>query len=54
MVPIVMAGGAAPASMLPNVTSSSFELEAGTAVPVTGGTLMASLPGKTVTTFVGK
>jgi O-glycosyl hydrolase len=54
VVPITIAGGTAPASMTPNVTSANDNLKAGTAVPVTGGILMASLPSKTVTTFVGK
>jgi O-glycosyl hydrolase len=53
-VPIAIAGGAAPAMMTPNVTSATDNLKAGTAVPVTGGSFMASLPSKTVTTFVGK
>jgi glucuronoarabinoxylan endo-1,4-beta-xylanase len=54
IVPLTIAGGTAPASMIPNVTSATEDLEAGTAVPVTDGLLMASLPGKTVTTFVGR
>jgi glucuronoarabinoxylan endo-1,4-beta-xylanase len=54
LVPLTILGGTAPASMTPHVTSASEDLEAGTAVPVTGGVLMASLSGKTVTTFVGK
>ena len=54
VVPLTISGGTSPASLTPNVTSASEDLEAGTAVPVTGGVLMASLPGKTVTTFVGK
>jgi O-glycosyl hydrolase len=54
VVPITIAGGAAPAAMTPNVTSASEDLKAGAAVAVTGGTLMASLAKKTVTTFVGK
>jgi glucuronoarabinoxylan endo-1,4-beta-xylanase len=54
VVPLTISGGTAPASMTPHVTSASEDLEAGTAVPVTGGVLMASLPTKTVTTFVGK
>jgi len=54
VVPLTISGGTAPASMTPNVTSATEDLEAGTAVPVTGGILMASLPSKTVTTFVGK
>jgi len=53
-VPIAIAGGTAPASMTPNVTSATENLKAGTAVPVTGGSFMASLPSKTITTFVGK
>ena len=54
VVPITIGGGTVPAAMTPNVTSESDNLKAGTAVPVTGGILMASLPKKTVTTFVGK
>jgi len=53
-VPIAIAGGTAPAMMTPNVTSATDNLKAGTAVAVTGGSFMASLPSKTVTTFVGK
>ena len=53
-VPITISGGTAPATMTPNVTSATENLKAGTAVPVTGGVLMASLPSKTITTFVGK
>ncbi len=53
VVPISIAGDAAPASMTPNVTSASLDLKAGAAVTVTGGKLMASLGSKTVTTFVG-
>ncbi len=53
-VPIAIAGGTVPASLTPNVTSASDNLKAGTAVTVTGGSFMASLPSKTVTTFVGK
>jgi len=53
-LPIAIAGGTAPASMTPTVTSASQNLAAGTAVPVTGGSFMAMLPSKTVTTFVGK
>jgi glucuronoarabinoxylan endo-1,4-beta-xylanase len=45
-------GGTAPASCTPNVTSATQNLVAGTAVMVTGGRLMASLPSKTVTTYV--
>jgi O-glycosyl hydrolase len=53
-VPIAISGGTAPAMMTPTVTSAADNLKAGTAVPVTGGSFMASLPSKTVTTFVGK
>lgn len=52
--PIAIAGGTAPASMTPNVTSEMDNLKAGTAVPVTGGSFMASLPGMSVTTFVSQ
>ena len=53
-VPITIAGGTAPTSCTPNVTSSSANLVAGTAVTVTGGTFTASLAATTVTTFVCK
>ncbi len=53
-VPIAISGGTAPAMMTPNVTSATDNLKAGTAVAVSGGSFMASLPSKTVTTFVGK
>ncbi len=53
-VPIAISGGTAPASCTPNVTSSTDDLKAGTAVTVTGGTFSASLPKATVTTFVCK
>jgi O-glycosyl hydrolase len=52
-VPITIAGGTAT-SCTPNVTSSSANLAAGTAVPVTGGTFTASLAATTVTSFVCK
>lgn len=51
-MPITIAGGTAPASCIPNVTSATDNLKAGTAVPVTGGVLSASLAASTVTTFV--
>jgi len=54
VVPLAISGGTAPASMTPHVTSAEYDLEAVAAVQVTGGILMASLPSKTVTTFVGK
>jgi glucuronoarabinoxylan endo-1,4-beta-xylanase len=53
-VPITIAGGTAPASCTPNVTSSSANLAAGTPVTATGGTFSASLAATTVTTFVCK
>jgi O-glycosyl hydrolase len=53
-VPIAISGGTAPATMTPYVTSGTDNLKAGTAIPVTGGSFMASLPSKTITTFVGK
>jgi glucuronoarabinoxylan endo-1,4-beta-xylanase len=53
-MPITIAGGTAPASCTPNVTSSSDNLKAGTAVTVTGGVLTAALAATTVTTFVCK
>jgi O-glycosyl hydrolase len=53
-VPITIAGGTAPASCTPNVTSASDNLKAGTAVTVTGGTFTAAFANQTVTTFVCK
>jgi glucuronoarabinoxylan endo-1,4-beta-xylanase len=54
-VPITIAGGTAPASCTPNVTSASDNLKAGTTpVAVSGGVLNASLGASTVTTFVCK
>ena len=53
-VPIGIAGGTAPAMMTPNVTSSSQNLAAGTAVAVSGGAFTAMLGATSVTTFVGK
>ena len=53
-VPIGISGGTAPAMMTPTVTSATDNLKDGTAVPVSAGSFMASLPSKTVTTFVGK
>jgi O-glycosyl hydrolase len=40
--------------MTPNVTSATDNLAAKTAVPVTAGSFTATLPSKTITTFVGK
>jgi len=55
-VPISIAGGSgtAPTMMTPNVTSSSQNLVAGTAVAVSGGTFSAMLGATSVTTFVSK
>jgi glucuronoarabinoxylan endo-1,4-beta-xylanase len=53
-VPITISGGTAPAMLTPNVTSAMDNLAAKTAVAVTSGAFMASLPATTVTTFVGK
>ena len=53
-VPITIAGGTAPASMTPWVTSSSDNLVSKTAVTVANGTFTAALGASTVTTFVGK
>ena len=53
-VPISIAGGTAPATCTPNVTSSAANLTAGTAVTVSGGTFSAALAASTVTTFVCK
>jgi len=52
-VPITIAGGTAPAMLTPTVTSATDNLAAKTAVTVTNGSFMASLPAQTVTTFVG-
>jgi glucuronoarabinoxylan endo-1,4-beta-xylanase len=53
-VPIAIAGGPAPASMTPWVTSSADNLASKTAVAVSDGIFTAALGSKTVTTFVGK
>jgi glucuronoarabinoxylan endo-1,4-beta-xylanase len=53
-VPIAIAGGTAPASMTPWVTSKTEDLKSGTPVTVTGGSFTATLASMTVTTFVGK
>jgi glucuronoarabinoxylan endo-1,4-beta-xylanase len=53
-VPITVAGGTAPASMTPWVTSASDDLASKTAVPVSAGSFTAVLGATTVTTFVGK
>ncbi|MEP7052249.1 MAG: hypothetical protein ABJB12_17925 [Pseudomonadota bacterium] len=53
-VPITIAGGTAPASMTPWVTSSADNLASQAAVTVANGTFTAVLGASTVTTFVGK
>jgi glucuronoarabinoxylan endo-1,4-beta-xylanase len=53
-VPISISGGTAPASLTPNVTSSSDNLAAKATVAVSGGSFTAALAATTVTTFVGK
>lgn len=53
-VPIAITGGTVPAAMIPYVTSASANWAAGTAVSVTDGTLTASLPATSVTTFVSQ
>ena len=49
---IGFAGGTAPTSCIPTVTSASDNLRDGTAVTVTAGALMTSLASKTITTYV--
>jgi glucuronoarabinoxylan endo-1,4-beta-xylanase len=53
-VPISIAGGTAPSSCTPWLTSASANLASQTAVSVSGGSFTASLPGPSVTTFVCK
>jgi glucuronoarabinoxylan endo-1,4-beta-xylanase len=53
-LPITIAGGTAPATMTPWVTSSTDNLISKTAVAVSGGSFTAALAANTVTTFVGK
>jgi glucuronoarabinoxylan endo-1,4-beta-xylanase len=53
-VPIFIAGGTAPASLTPWVTSASDNLASKTVVTVSGGAFTATLASKTVTTFVGR
>jgi glucuronoarabinoxylan endo-1,4-beta-xylanase len=53
-LPIAIAGGAAPASLTPWVTAATDNLAQRIAIPVSVGSFTATLPGKTVTTFVGK
>jgi len=53
-LPITLAGGPTPASLTPWVTSATDNLAAKPAIPVSNGVFTASLPGTTVTTFVGR
>jgi glucuronoarabinoxylan endo-1,4-beta-xylanase len=53
-IPIAVAGGTAPASLTPWVTSATDNLVSKTLISLNGGAFTASLAGKTVTTFVGK
>ncbi len=53
-VPVNISGGTAPSSCTPWLTSATLNLVSQTAVPVSGGTFSASLPGPSVTTFVCK
>jgi glucuronoarabinoxylan endo-1,4-beta-xylanase len=53
-VPIYFAGGTAPSSLTPHLTSASADLAPHSAVTVSGDTFTASLPGTSVTTFVGQ
>lgn len=52
--PISIAGGSAPASLTPYVTSAAYDLKAQAAVGVSSGSFTAALAATTVTTFVGK
>ncbi len=53
-VPITIAGGTAPASMTPHVTSASDDLASKAEIAVTDGIFNATLESMSVTTFVGK
>jgi len=53
-IPITIAGGTAPASMVPYQTTATANWAAQTAVPVTGGIFSAALPTMSVTTFVSQ
>ncbi len=53
-VPIAISGGTAPAMMKPIVTSASGNWVEGTAVAVANGSLPASLPAMSITTFVSE
>jgi len=53
-IPITIAGGTAPASMVPYQTTAMANWAAQTAVPITGGIFTAALPAMSVTTFVSQ
>jgi len=53
-IPIAIAGGTAPASLTPWVTSAQDNLVSKTAVTVTDGVFTASLPATSVTSFVSQ
>ncbi|HYQ02621.1 MAG TPA: hypothetical protein VER96_28305 [Polyangiaceae bacterium] len=53
-IPITIAGGTAPASMIPYQTTATANWAAQTAVPISGGIFTAALPAMSVTTFVGQ
>jgi O-glycosyl hydrolase len=53
-VPIAISGGTAPAAMVPYVTSASDNWAEGAPVAVADGSLPASLPAMSVTTFVSQ
>lgn len=53
-VPIAISGGTAPAMMMPIVTDASQNWAEGAPVAVTDGSLPASLPAMSVTTFVSQ
>lgn len=53
-LPIAITGGTAPTLLTPTLTSATDNLREEPAVPVTGGSFMAALPSRSVTTFSGK
>jgi glucuronoarabinoxylan endo-1,4-beta-xylanase len=52
-VPITIAGGTAPSSLTPHLTSANADLAPQSPVSVSNATFTAALPGTSVTTFVG-
>ncbi len=53
-IPIAITGGAAPAAMVPHLTSANENWAEGAAVPVMDGSFQADLPAMSVTTFVSE